>query len=280
MPGNRRNYKKKNGKRNGKKPNTIRNRLKKVETKLKNIKPEFKYIAVGAYKYDGQSTNMTASFYSNETGAIKSMSPRVLRGTAYNNRIGDTIQLKRIFATFVVRWPLFTLTPNWNGRNAAAISNAELYSRDLRLTCPCKISVIQMEHADRAFAAFQTYLEGFKRLYTLKENMVDNAVKDLKSQELKVLSSKSFTLRRKLTTSGPASELAATYTSSPAEISINIPMNQKLTFPTDPSTDYLPSNYRYAYVIQFGHMADQFLTIDDKYNPLVQAKFNYWYTDS
>lgn len=273
------NRRKKNGKKKGSRNNTLVKRVSKLESKVKYVKPEFKYTSVGVYKYDGQTPDAASSFYGDNTGHIKTLSPTIERGVAYNQRIGDSIRLRRLFCQFTVRWPLASLIPNWNARNIAATNNSMLYGSDARMTLPCKISIIRMEHADKAFASFQTYMEGFKRLYTLKENMADNAVKDLKKQELKVLASRSFTLKRSaewLATS-PAPTLA--YIAKLQEISINIPLDQELSFLQAPATNNNFQNYRYAYVIQFGHQNDPWITTTKEYCPLVSSKFNYYYTD-
>lgn len=73
----------------------------------------------------------------------------------------------------MLRWPLDTLTPNWNSRNSAAVNNSQLYGKDFRSTLEGRIYLVRLNHADQGYASFQRYLDCFKRPYTLKEDMTE-----------------------------------------------------------------------------------------------------------
>lgn len=62
----------------------------------------------------------------------------------------------------------------------------------------------------------------------------------------------------------------------PVEGVFSVKLDKELVFTA--ASNYI-QNVRYAVVIKFGHLADQFKTLDSKYNPLLEMRANYWYTD-
>ena len=247
--------------------------VKNIAQRLDDGDTEFKYTYIGAYKYDGETANSEGTFWKDQTGMIKTMSPIIAKGTGHADRIGDKIKLRRILLQYVIRWPLASLTPNWNSRNAAAVANSQLYGQDFRNTLEGRIYLVQLNHGDQGYASFQRYLSCFKRPYTLREDMSE-AQKAMKKQELKVLASNKFVLRRHVTNMTSTDTFVSL--AAPVEGVLQVAMNEDLTF--DTSNDST-QNVRYAYVVKFGHLADQFLTITSAYNPLVQSKMHFWYTD-
>ena len=270
------NHNKKNGKRPFKNSQKqISKRLKNLESKVKELKPEYKYQYTTYNTVSGQTSDAANLFYANNTGFIKAALVQIPRGTTYESRVGDEVRMKRIFVQCILRWPLLSLTPLWNGADATASSNiTKAISGDMRLDIPVKLSIVRMNHADGAFANFQTYMEGFKRMYTLRENMANNAVKDLKKQELKILASKTVKLKRSL-----YKDSGDKFIGHLQEVAFNIPCDDILRFNKANSSDNNPQNYRYAVVCQFGHMADQFLSISKTYAPILSHKWNFYYTD-
>ena len=267
-------------KKNGKKPKKdsqkgIAQRLDVLESKVKELKPEYKYQYTTYNTVSGQTADASNLFYANNTGFIKAALVQIPRGDTNGSRIGDEVRMKRIFVQTIVRWPLLSLTPLWNGADATASSNQyKAIGGDMRLDIPVKLSIVRMNHADGAFANFQTYMEGFKRMYTLKENMASAAVKDLKKQELKILASKTIKLKRSLYL-----DSGNKFIGHLQEVAFNISCDDVLSFNKSPSSDNNPQNYRYAIVCQFGHMADQFLSISKTYAPILSHKWNFYYTD-
>ena len=284
-----RNNRNKRGSKRGRKKKrikiTMKSRIDKLEDKLREIKPEYKYTYKQVQTVSGQSTDTTNSFYANNTGYIKHSPLVINQGAGTSQRVGDEVILRRLFIQMTVRWPLRALTPLWNGRDSSVTSNAGLNNTgDYRGDLPVKISIIRMNHADGAFASFQTYMEGFKRMYSLKENMANVGVQQLKKQELKILATKSFKLKRMITpvldTGVSPSAANDIIVSMPTEVAFNIPLEDKLLFDPSPSSQYA-QNYRYAFVVQFGHQADLFQGgVSKYYAPVVTYKWNYWYTDN
>ena len=247
--------------------------VKQIAQKLDDGETEFKYTYVGAYKYDGETTNSEGSFWKDNTGMVKTMSPVIEKGTDHDQRIGTQVQLRRIMLQYVLRWPLLSLTPNWNSRNSTASANSQLYGKDFRNTLEGRLYLIQFNHGDQGYAAFQKYLDCFKTPYTLRENM-SMASRAMKKQEVKVLASKKFILRRHI--SNIDSTNTGIVLAPPVEGVLQANLSEELTFD---SSNNNSQNVRFGYILKFGHLADQFLTITSAYNPLVQTKMHYWYTD-
>lgn len=124
-------------------------------------------------KYHGQTTNVEGSFWADSTGLIKSINVPFPQGIADNQRIGSKIQLKRILVQYVLRWPLKSLTPIWNGRSTTAATNNDCYASDMRNSLTGRIYLIQMDYADGSAVAFVKYLESFKTPFALRQNMVE-----------------------------------------------------------------------------------------------------------
>ena len=103
---------------------------------------------------------------------------------------------------------------------------------------------------------------------------MSEASKAMKKQEIRVLASKKFVIRRRVVniTDTNANKIIA----EPVEGVLSATLNRDLGFV---SGNNLPANLRYGFIIKFGHLADQFLTITADYNPLSQTKMHYWYTD-
>lgn len=275
----------KNGNGNGKKKaprkrrqkaftNAQERRVVQLARKEDDKDTEFKYVYTGSYIYSGDVANAANSFWKDNTGMIKTMDATIARGTAHNQRVGDQITLRRIMLQYVLRWPLVTYTTNWNGLNSGAVSNSQLTSKDLRLTLPGRIYLVRLDHADGSYAGFQHYLDCFKRPYTLREEM-DNDDIDMKKQEVKILASKRFVLRRSATLK---SDNTLHVFNKLVEDVIQVPQEELLRFDKS-GVSNVAQNWRYAVVVKFGHLADQFITIDEKYNPIMLTKMHYWYTD-
>lgn len=169
--------------------------MAKIASKLDDGETEFKYVSVGAYKYNGDSTNTEAVFWADNTGMIKTLDPVISKGTEHNERIGDDVMMRRVMAQYVLRWPLLAKTTNWNGRTGTTTDAA--YSADFRYDLTGRIYLIRLNHADTGYASFAKYLSAFKRPYTLAEDM-GNAAREMKKQEIKVLDSKPFKITRRV----------------------------------------------------------------------------------
>jgi len=102
---------------------------------------------------------------------IKTMDPTISPGVGHDQRIGTQVKCRRVMMQYVLRWPLLSLTPNWNGVNTTATNNDGLFSKDWRSTLEGRIYLVRLNHADQGYAAFSKYLAAFKRPYTLRENM-------------------------------------------------------------------------------------------------------------
>lgn len=284
------NRKRYQNKRQNKKPcKDVCKRLINLEKKIKDVKLEYKYVYTGPYVKSGETPDtMSASpyFYSNPTGHICEIPLAIARGDEYNQRIGHEVMLQRIMVQLCVRWPMLNLTPLWNSGSTTATSNSAMATNAAatRLTIPCKIYILRMEHADGSFAAFEKYLNGFKKMFDIKEHMNAES-QDIKRQEVKVIASKSFNLKRSVTFNYSSGALQTHFSNKVSEMVINIPMHQKLIFNKAPNSDNNPQNYRYGYVLQFGTLNDNLITgsaykVTKTYNPIVQSKFNFWYTDN
>lgn len=269
------------------KSSSMKKRIKNLESKIKDIKPEYKYVHSGPYVRSGQSADSTAPrFHSDETGHIMEIPLAIARGTESGQRIGHEVSLKRLLIQFNISWPELDEIPLWNIPDPSATNNEQrmLKGARTRLSIPCQIFILRFEHAEGAYADFNSYLAGFKDMFSLRENMSAKAL-ELKKQEVKVIAKKSFQLRRSLQVNYSGSTKVNNFIEKPCEFVMNVPLNQRLIF--DKSTATSPSNnaqnYRYGYVLKFGTIGQQMCTASFSptklYNPVVQAKWNWWYID-
>lgn len=282
----RKGRRKNKGRRQG---SSMKKRVATLERKIKEVKPEYKYTYCGPYNVSGQTQETMLShpyFYSDSSGQILELPMGIGRGDAFNERIGHEVQLKRIMLQCCVRFPLTSLTPLWNSRSLTATSNSLVSTNAaaLRTSIPCKMYVLRMEHADGSFANFSNYLAGFKKMFDIKEHQ-DAAAQEIKRQEVKVLATKSFNIKRRVDYVRSSTDLETVFSYIPSEFVINIPCNQKLLFNKADSADNNPQNYRYGVVLKFGTLNDNLITgsaykVDKNYNPILQVKSNFWYTDS
>lgn len=95
------------------------------------------------------------------------------------------------------------------------------------------------------------------------------------SQEYKILDSHPFNVRRTVLNA----DTTHTYTQLKPMVT-GILMASKQTELEFKSGSDTSANYRFAVVVKFGSAVDQFLTLDSKYNPLIQMKARMWYTDA
>lgn len=252
----------------------VKNMIKKAQAQVS----EFKYAGYGPFNYDGTLANVPGSFYGDENGMIKLLNPIISQGTGHTNRIGDSVVVRRILLQYVLRWPKHSDTPLWNTVDDSSLVNR--VSSDLRTDIPIKIHLVRFEYADGAMSTLDNYMDGFKRMYTLQELMSGGA-KDLKKQEVRVLGTRNETLRRRLVQYSAAG--VAQYHHQNVEGVINFEFKTPLKINYNPpgiGSQNTFLNYRFGVVLQFGHLADQFLLIDKKYNPVMQLKTNTWYTDA
>lgn len=168
--------------------------VKNLITAAQNKAQEFKYTSIGLYSYNGTIANAQASFYRDNTGMIKTATPTIAVGDGHNQRIGTSVDLKRVLCQFVLKWPLAADTPNWNARGNTYV---DMGTRSLRTTLPVRVHLVQFHFADGSFADLEHYMAGFKRMYTLQENMTPGG-KSLIKQEVKILGTRKVTLRRRL----------------------------------------------------------------------------------
>lgn len=270
-------------------PKQVRNfqkQVKKVVKQALDKNTEFKYTYRGTFNiYGGIASGGT--FEKDGTGMIQLLTPIIQRGDTQDTRIGSSVRLRRLALSYTAGWPLVGDTPNWQSEGNSAGSKFTRYDKK---SLTVRISVCRIEHGDGSLATLSNYLAGFKPLYTFKQNMA-NAAKSLHTQEVKVLGSRTFKLRRRLKNGSAVFNSAGTevaysplliYERSFEEGIINIPMNQELEFKayTDAPVSNEPQNFKYAVVVQFGDIADHFITTDQLYNPFIRLRANYWYTDS